>query len=95
MDSKVNIVPIFRQIEAHRERQIRRIRADARGQFSSAILELILVEFINELSQKAEDMVNAHLSINEIEERLGATVELALDFLKASNKTLDLCHVAQ
>lgn len=79
MDTKVNIVPILRQIESHRNREIDKIRAKYHGRISTAILDRVLNEFDGELSQKAGDMVNAGLPIEEIARHLEATVKRALD----------------
>jgi hypothetical protein len=80
MDNKVNIIPILRQSESHRDREIERILAQYRGQFSTSILDKVLTEFESELSQKAGDMVQAGLPVEEIARHLDTTVQRALEF---------------
>lgn len=81
MDHTVDLEPIIRQIERHRDREINKILGEARGQFSSGILVRVLEEYTGELSQKSGDFVSAGIPIDEIGLRLDATVKRAMLFL--------------
>ena len=78
MDGTINLDPIIRQIEGHRDREINKILAQTRGQFHSGYFRRVLGEFTGELSQKAGDFAKARLTVDEIRVGLDATVQRAL-----------------